>query len=103
MKVEKVYYRHYRYFQYDDFSTSPERYYRSGSMKHQFEPSTLGGKTECVAIISHGENTYELVATAVCNPKDRFCYKLGKELAYFRLQRILGYFEALETLVEEHV
>ena len=103
MKVEKVYYRHYRYYMYDDFRDPPERYYRSGEHRHQFEPSTFGGKTECVAVISYGENIYELVATAVCNTKDRFCYKTGKDLALFRMQRMLGYIEALKTLTEEKV
>jgi len=98
MEITKVYYRHYRYC-YDAL----RRYYLSGKMRSSWIPGTFGGVTECVAEINYGGNTFEVVASARCSSEDRFCYKTGRELAYYRLQLLLKHLSALETLVMEKI
>lgn len=81
MKVKKVYYKHYRYY---DFNGHPDLYYplhHYNRRKSEWQPSTKGGKTECHLVL---EDDYEIVAIAECSLQDNFCYKTGRLISFGR-------------------
>jgi hypothetical protein len=100
VEIEKVYYRHYRY---EDFcgQKTLQRYYRSGKSRSIWMPTTRGGVTEAVAVVNYGGESYEIVARAVCRNDENFCYKIGREVAKERLDRILGHIFAMGNVLEE--
>ena len=106
MQVEKIYYRHYRYYDYGVRSESPlqdfpYRYFRSGKNRSRWMPTTRGGKTEAVAVVTYGGHTYEIVSTAKCRPDENFCYKTGRDYAKYRLDLLLGHIKAMENRISE--
>ena len=98
MEIKKVYYNHYRYN-----NGKLERYYRSGTHKSRFMPDTRGGVTECIAIVRYGTNEFEVKSISKCSLQDNFCYEVGRGLAKFRLQHLLGHINAMENLIESRV
>ena len=81
MKVKKVYYKHYRYF---DFNGHPDLYYEVqhyNRRKSVWQPSTKSGKTECHLVL---EDDSEIVAIAECSLQQNFNYRLGRIISYGR-------------------
>jgi len=103
MEIEGIYYKHYRNYKDECGKVSTHRYYKSGDNKSKWHPASTGGKTECITLVSYGGETFEIMASAKCNTKDLFCYKTGREVAYFRLQQLLGHIKALENITEERL
>jgi hypothetical protein len=102
MKVEKIYYKHYRYFYdqiFDKVSERVERYIRSGPNRSTWMPATKGGMTKAVAVVTYGENTFEISATTRCRTDENFVYALGRKYAKERLDRILGHIQAMENVL----
>ena len=104
MEITKVFYRHYRIpLGAENNNRFAKRYYRSGELKSSWEPATFGGKTECIVVVTYGRFTYEVMATAMCNPEDRFCYKDSRDTAQYKLKLLTGHIQALESLLYEGV
>lgn len=81
MNVKKVYYKHYRYF---NFNGHPDLYYPMqyyNRRKSVWQPSTKGGKTECHLVL---EDDSEIVAVAECSLQNNFNYKIGRQIAFGR-------------------
>lgn len=88
MKIERIYYKHYRYFDNEHnenilmrFSDTLKPYTR-GEMKWQ--PTCKGGLTECHLILT---NSQDIVGIAECSLKDNFNYRLGRAIAYGRAMK----------------
>lgn len=88
MKIEYVYYKHWRYFDNTLNKCSvmnqpdiPCRYTRGQT---KWQPTCMGGLTECHLVL---ENEIEIVGIAECSLKDNFVYALGRTIAYGRAMK----------------
>lgn len=101
MEVQRIYFRHYRvWHDWLEQDTEVIRYIRSGKNKCKWTPAPKGGKTEAVALVTYGENTFEIIASTICRPDEAFQYSEGRKYSLLRLNRLLGHIAALESVVE---
>jgi len=104
MELHKIYYRHYRFYKgwtrKETVTSFLERYVRSGRSKSRWTPLPKGGKTEAVAVITYGDQTYEIVASTACRPDEAFEYSEGRKHSLRRLNRLLDHMTAMENLAE---
>ena len=79
VKVEKVWYKHYRYLRQDPEWVKP---YSRG--RTDWTPTCKGGATICTILDENG-NTF--CQQADCSKKDAFVYKTGRQIALGRAQK----------------
>lgn len=102
MKIERMYFKHYRIPKskyvamiFDALSDPGynkkyyrKKYYRYSRCKTDWQPTARGGKTECHLVLDNGS---EIVGTAECSVQDNFCYAIGREIAKGRALKKFEY------------
>lgn len=93
VKIEKVYYKHYRHVERQDGYWKYEIYpYSRG--KTNWTPACQGGLTACTIL---DENGNEFHAKSECSLKDNFVYAIGRKIAYGRaLKKMQQYYSELQ-------
>lgn len=88
MEIEKVYYKHYRYFDFEQNHNSVA----SGDLlpytkqKTKWQPTCKGGATQCFVVL---ENGTKIIGKAICSKQDNFVYAIGRKLACDRAMAVL--------------
>lgn len=88
MEIERVYYKHYRYFDTEhngNFVTDDVEIIRPYTRgQTAWQPTCKGGRTECHLIVNE---QLEIIGVANCSLKDNFNYRLGRAIAFGRAMK----------------